>query len=228
MKKYTKITVIIVLLIVFFVRLDQLSALQSLTLLIFLIAMLYLFEKREVKRGFESGVRRLYICVDFDGVKRAINDLKKNALYRPMTKEAVLTLEKLLAFYTKGDQVVSDGLNSGYYRFWSDQVDFLSGKLQTVSISPSVLKKLSPLDLERASVSKCFMKDAIGESEMLRSEVSSSLLIAELSLLCATIANEDRLKQYYTKVAHNLSKGAFENVNLSEDEYHVYLMHQTC
>lgn len=220
--------VIIALLLLLFVRMDQLSEMQILALIVFLFAALYLFEKREVKRGFESGVRRLYICVDFEGVMRSIEELKKNALFQPMTNEAVLTLEKLLAFYSEGKQNVVSELKDDYYRFWSDQVDFLSGQTQTFSLEPAVYKQLNSLDLERVSVSKCFMKDKIEESEKLRGEVSATLLIAELSLLCASITSEERLKQYYTKVAKNLTKGAFDKVILNEDENRVYLIHQTC
>lgn len=225
MKKYTKVMIIVVLLILILIRIEHLSVIQSFSLLMFLFSALYLFEKREVKRGFQSGIRRLYICVDFDGVKHAIQDLQKNALFRPMTKEAVLTLEKLLSFYAEGEQFIIYGLKNDYYRFWSDQVDFLSGKSHTLSIDPTVYKHLNSLDRERVSASKCFLRDAIAESEKVRSEVSATLLIAELSLLCAKTASEESLKQYYTKVAQNLSKGAFNSVALSEAENHIYLNH---
>ncbi len=228
MKKYTKIVVIAVLMILLLLKINQLTGVQITILILFLIIALYLFEKREVKRGFQSGIRRLYICVDFDGVNRAIFDLKRNALFSIMTKEAALTLEKLIAFYSEGKRLEHSAVKDKYYRFWADQVDFLAGMTESLSIPQELNKLLSELDRERISVSRCYEKNHIEESEKLRSEVSSSLLIAELSLLCSHVATEERLKQYYNKVAQNLSKGAFESVTLSEGDHHFYLNHQTC
>lgn len=187
--------------------------LLGITMILLSSSGLMIFEKREANRAFYKAMTKLLVCADMESFRSERTKLVRHALLKRFTREPVIVLNRIEAYYSNHVFEMTAGLEQhSDYAFWLNVYDGMSTRSYGCLERAKYLERKIPsyfsiFAKERVDILDAFLSGGLENFTQIRSGLKANLHIAEVTGFMAEMTNDPKIKAYYVKSAENISRG---------------------